>query len=229
MPPTTITNFRNLTLPSWVRGLLLDLDNTCYEYEPCHIHGLTAVRDALEALVGPIPDFLNRYTAAQKLVKGRIPTLAASHSRILYFQALLEALPHKTTATQCSALEQLYWEQFMKTMVPTEGIKRFLQEQRSNGVKVAIVSDLTTAIQCQKLDYLGLTPFIDALVTSEEVGAEKPNLRCFTLALQKISTTPENSVMIGDNPARDIDGAKALGITAILFTHEDQIPPKSLI
>lgn len=229
MLPHTISDFESLKLPDWVSSLLLDLDNTCYSYEPCHLIGLAAAQSLLESSVGPIPDFLGRYTEAQKKIKGRIPTLAASHSRILYFQALLEEAPFKTTATHCYDLEQLYWKEFMKTMVPTVGVIDFLKTARSCGVKVVIVSDLTTAIQCEKINRLGLTTLIDALVTSEETGAEKPDPRCFKLALEKIGATAQTAVMIGDSQVRDIAGAQAVGIPTILFSHEDQTPARPIL
>lgn len=222
MLPESISSFRDLQLPEHIKTVMLDLDNTCYEYDPCHEAALTAVEThltTLEPYTAGIPDFLTRYKVAQKRVKSRIPDHAASHSRVLYFQALLEDLDDAHIYERCVALEQKYWSVFMERMVPTPGLVEFLAQCKERGTKVVVISDLTTSLQCQKLVALGMTPYTTALVTSEEAGVEKPDPRPFQYGLEKVGGTGSTAVMIGDNPAKDIAGAADLGISAILFTH----------
>ena len=47
---------------------------------------------------------------------------------------------------------------------------------------IGILTDLTSHIQLRKLTYFGLEDIFDAVVTSEEVGADKPNDKVFKLA-----------------------------------------------
>ena len=71
--------------------------------------------------------------------------------------------------------------------------------------------------QILKLRKLGLDSIIDFLVTSEEVGVEKPNRDIFIFALQKLNLDPSLIVMIGDNHSKDIEGALKIGIQAYLL------------
>jgi putative hydrolase of the HAD superfamily len=55
------------------------------------------------------------------------------------------------------------------------------------------------------------------LTVSEEVGVKKPNPEIFHYALRKAKATAEESLMIGDEMAVDIDGARAASIDQIFF------------
>ena len=62
-----------------------------------------------------------------------------------------------------------------------------------------------------------MAPYFETLTVSEEVGVKKPNPEIFNYALQKAHATPEESLMIGDEMAVDIDGARAAGIDQVFF------------
>ena len=60
----------------------------------------------------------------------------------------------------------------------------------------------------------------NAVVTSEEVGIDKPDERNFTLALKKLDLSSKDHFwMIGDNPKADIYGANQLGATTFQKVH----------
>ena len=69
-------------------------------------------------------------------------------------------------------------------------------------------------IQLKKIAHLGISDYIDFVITSEEVGAEKPSKRIFYAALDKLNCDPGEAVMIGDDLKKDISGAEKLGIKA---------------
>ena len=219
--PSTIRDFTNLSLPPHIRAVLLDFDNTCYAYDPCHAAALVSLQKAIQDLVGDLPDFEMQYRAAQKIVKARIPTHGASHSRALYIQTLLEQVGAPDTITPVPALENQYWDTFATVMQPVPGLLDFLAECKKSETTVVVVTDLTTTIQCHKLALLGLAPWISYLVTSEEAGAEKPDATPFKLGLLKAGCSAQEAVMIGDSIEKDIEGAAALGIATIHCIHEN--------
>ncbi len=65
------------------------------------------------------------------------------------------------------------------------------------------------------LKRLGLTPFFDAVVTSSEVGVEKPDGRIFTEALRRLEVEPGEALHVGDSPLDDVEGAIAAGMEAV--------------
>jgi len=78
-------------------------------------------------------------------------------------------------------------------------------------------------VQHTKLSGSGMEPYFETLTVSEEVGVKKPNPEIFRYALRKANATAEESLMIGDEMAVDIDGARAAGIDQILFNPSGQI------
>lgn len=72
-------------------------------------------------------------------------------------------------------------------------------------------------VQSTKLKVSGLGEYFEKVVTSEEAGFKKPDRRIFDYALNKTGASPEDSLMIGDDPEVDILGAKTVGMDQVLF------------
>ena len=90
---------------------------------------------------------------------------------------------------------------------------------KKDGYKIGIITDGTTVEQMEQLYKLGIIEYIDILITSEELGVEKPNEYIFKKALSYLSIADSyNAVMVGDDIERDIRGAKSVGIKTILVT-----------
>jgi FMN phosphatase YigB (HAD superfamily) len=59
---------------------------------------------------------------------------------------------------------------------------------------------------------LGIRDLFSCLVDSCRVGAVKPDPRIFRAALDRMRVGPADAVFVGDNPWRDMEGAKGLGM-----------------
>jgi putative hydrolase of the HAD superfamily len=71
---------------------------------------------------------------------------------------------------------------------------------------------------------LGLEPYLDVVVTSEEAGATKPKPPIFRLALERAGVTAQETVYIGDQYGTDVVGARRVDITPILIDRYDLEP-----
>ena len=97
------------------------------------------------------------------------------------------------------------------------GAVALLEALRAAGVPVTIVTNNGTSEQRGKLTGCGLADLVHALVTSEDVGVSKPDVRIFEHALALTATSPDDAVMFGDAWATDIVGARQAGIRAVWF------------
>jgi putative hydrolase of the HAD superfamily len=70
-------------------------------------------------------------------------------------------------------------------------------------------------VQREKTVRPGLESFFHPTVVSGEVGFGKPDRRIFEYALDRTKTVPEEALMIGDNPVRDIAGARECGMGTV--------------
>ena len=64
---------------------------------------------------------------------------------------------------------------------------------------------------------MGLSEYVDIMVTSEEAGREKPSEAVFELIIKKSGVLPWELLMIGDSYEKDIKGAENVGMNAMLF------------
>ena len=193
------------TLP---KAVLFDTDNTLYPYDPAHAAAMNAVRDkASRVLSIPGKTFDAAFAEARATINKRLQHTASSHSRLLYFQSMLENVALRSQVLLALDLEQTYWRSFLTAAKLFDGVTDLLDDMRLLGIPTAIITDLTAQIQFRKIIYFGLDRYFDYIVTSEEAGFDKPHEAPFKLALEKIRPEPGPIWMIGDNPHNDIYGA----------------------
>lgn len=208
-----VTGFDQISLEG-VKGVLLDIDNTLYPYDPCHKVAQVAAKSYIVAATGCTETaFDDAYSVARKRVHGDLPTQAAGHSRLLYGQKLVEQLTGKTDFELTLGFEKTYWDTFLPLMDLLPEARAFLEQCRIQAIPVCLVTDLTAQIQHQKAIRLGLAKLVQFMVTSEEAGIEKPGAYMFNLGIEKLGlASPEDVIMVGDSLKKDIAGAESLGI-----------------
>lgn len=185
--------------------ILLDLDNTLYKYSLCHSYAIKKVYLYFKHKIKNISfkDFLARYKKAKGNIKKILKKNASSHSRFLYFQNMLEMEFCKTCFKDTVALESIYWSAFIEKMKLYDWVIPFLNACKKDRKRIVIVTDLTSKVQFQKIMKLGLAKYIDFIVTSEEVNADKPSSKIFRLALKKSASEAELAIIIGDDKEKD--------------------------
>ena len=75
---------------------------------------------------------------------------------------------------------------------------------------------------------IGIGHHFDFVVTPAEAGAAKPEPAIFELALDAAGASPETVVHVGDDPARDVAGAAALGIRTVWMNPEGRSWPEEV-
>ncbi len=200
------------------RGVLIDIDDTLYVYEPCHHAALKACFDALlkRQLTCDFDIFCTQYTIYRKKVMDRLYPQGACRSRLLAFLALFEELKVPLSHELAVTFDALYWNIFLDTMTVAPQAIRFLEDCRSHDIPVVAVSNMEARIQIKKLHRLGISHLIRHIVTSEEVGAEKPSALMFNTALAKLKLSENDVIMVGNDQVNDVDAATTLGIKAYL-------------
>jgi HAD superfamily hydrolase (TIGR01549 family) len=83
--------------------------------------------------------------------------------------------------------------------------------------RLAVVTNGGGDVQRARLTHLGLDGCFDAIVTSSDVGAGKPDARIFEYALRELGVAPRQTWHIGDSLASDIAGALNAGLQAAVW------------
>jgi HAD superfamily hydrolase (TIGR01509 family) len=106
------------------------------------------------------------------------------------------------------------WEDVPAEVVPALG------RLRAAGLRLVVVSNANGRLRAA-FDRIGLTPHLDDIIDSTEVGYEKPDPAIFRLALARAGSEAPRAVHVGDLYHVDVIGARAAGVRAVLFDGAD--------
>ena len=125
-----------------------------------------------------------------------------------------------TIASECATEIEQGWE-VSENFELFEDALPVLEELRGARLGIGLVSngirDLTAFVAHHCLD-------VDAIVDSRTHGRVKPHPTIFQVALERLGVEPADAVMVGDSLEEDVEGARALGMRAILIDRDDRHP-----
>jgi len=105
------------------------------------------------------------------------------------------------------------------------GAPEMLRELAKARVTLGILSNGWTQLQHLKA---WLINFPGPVLASEEIGASKPDVRAFDIALERFSMQAPTTIYVGDDPIVDVSGAKAAGMIAAWADLERKAYPADL-
>ena len=216
-----------------LRGILFDLDDTLFDHD-------RATERALNILRGTEPAF--QQWGEDELIRRHSVELEAMHLEVLAgrqsidnaraerFRRLYEVAAGGPAPTGRAAdLARCYRTAYEQAWRAVPGATALLVALREAGFRIAIVTNNIVLEQKLKLRHCELDGLIDELITSEEVGAAKPDTRIFDEALSRLSITADEAVMIGDAWHTDIEGALAANIRPIWFNRRGVASPDTSV
>jgi putative hydrolase of the HAD superfamily len=123
-------------------------------------------------------------------------------------------------ASECATEIEQGWE-VSENFELFEDALPVLDELRAAELRIGLVSngirDLSEFVSHHRLD-------VDAVVDSRTHGRVKPHPTIFQAALDRLGIGAADAVMVGDSLEEDIEGARALGMRAILIDREERHP-----
>ncbi len=78
-----------------------------------------------------------------------------------------------------------------------------------------------------RLNEAGLDGYFDAVVTYEDTGKRKPAKEPFLRICDELEVNPEECLMLGDWPERDVQGGKLAGMKTCLAKYGQMQPAKA--
>jgi putative hydrolase of the HAD superfamily len=102
-----------------------------------------------------------------------------------------------------------------------------LKQLKALGKKIGIISNWKPGL-VELCDALGLSPYMDFILTSGEFGVAKPDPRIFHAALELARVQPKSAIHIGDSLHDDVRGAVGAGLHSVLVVRNhkriDSVP-----
>jgi putative hydrolase of the HAD superfamily len=185
-------------------AVIFDLDDTLYREHDYVRSGFRAVARRLAAEPGAADeDELYAELEAHWLADGRgrvFDAVVTAHGLLTPVAELVEAYREHEPALE------LYPD-----------AERALERLAHAGTAVGVLTDGKASVQRRKLRALGLDRRVPCIVVSDDYGLDawKPSRVPYEKALERLDVAAAAAVYVGDNPAKDFIGARALGLGTV--------------
>ena len=182
---------------------VFDLDNTFYDYEHSHSSGLKKVFES-QNIYQSYQDFISAYHEVKTKVHKIMINNPSKHSKLVYFKNMFSS---KLKINEIIDLEAIYWESFIDYAILQKEAINILETQKNSDFVYYLFTNQNLNIQFKKINSWKLN-FFDAIITSEEVGYEKPNPKFFQYVNPMVNKFYENGykiITVGDDFKNDIE------------------------
>ena len=189
-----------------LKAILFDLDNTSVDFMKFKRETAIAAAKALEKY---------GWKMGQKETVRRIFRIYAKKG--IEYQKTFAGLVYGAgyRGNKAERLQQAailaYLAQKGKSLKPFRGVEKTLSSLARKH-RLAILSDAPRNKAWQRLIMADLGKYFCEVGTLADTGKFKPNKRPFQRMLRKLKVKPNECLFVGDNPERDIKGAKEVGM-----------------
>ncbi|HZX44046.1 MAG TPA: TIGR02253 family HAD-type hydrolase [Candidatus Nanoarchaeia archaeon] len=188
-----------------IKAVLFDLDNTLIDF-------MRMKRNSCEAAISAMIDAgldINKEAALKKLF-----VLYDKHGMedSSIFQKFLKETTGEIDYRILANAIVSYRAVRASYLQPYPHTDFVLIKLKARGVKLAIVTDAPKLKAWVRLMSMKIGNFFDVVVAFEDTRQLKPSNLPFNAAIGKLDVKPQECLMVGDMPNRDIAGAKKLGM-----------------
>ena len=212
------------------KAIFFDWMNTIAHAEPDRHEQYCQVAQELGIELSPEKVIRGLYAAGTQLPAGapyqwresENPEVFIRYQEIILSQA-------GTKLTRDTALEMLKSVSQMareETYVLYDDVLPVFKALKKQGLVIGLITSLSKDMNliCSQL---GLEPYLDFVVTSKEVGSNKPEPPIFLAALERAKVNASEAVYVGDQYETDVVGARGVGINPVLIDRYDLFPEVS--
>ncbi len=192
-----------------IKAVIFDLDNTLVDF-------MKMKREAVEAAARAMVDC--GLDMSEEEVERRLFKIydeeGIEYQEVLdhFLEQELGRVDHRLLATGVVA----YRRAREANMVPYPHVRMTLMELIRRGCKLAVLSDAPARQAWLRLASLRLEHYFNTVITHDDTGQWKPHPAPFRKVLELLDLKPDEVLMVGDWPERDIAGARNLKIPTAL-------------
>ena len=141
---------------------------------------------------------------------------------VMRFQRLFERHPFHRPAEEVAPW---FLDQLAHAYDAQPGAEQLLRRLKDAGVRLFTASNGIGAVMNGRVENAGLSKYLTSRFAADEIGAMKPSPVYFeNIFKQSGETDLSRTLMVGDNPVTDVNGAVEFGMTGALFGARWQEP-----
>jgi putative hydrolase of the HAD superfamily len=107
-------------------------------------------------------------------------------------------------------------ERMRNLLVPRSDAVATLEALRGRGLRLGMISNASSEISGLWAESV-LAPLFDAVLFSADEGMMKPDRRLYERMAELLGVEPAQCIFVGDGAYRELQGAQAVGMTAVLI------------
>jgi putative hydrolase of the HAD superfamily len=211
-----------------IKAVFFDLYNTVATYEPPREElqaralkgfGIEASPESLRRPLFVADEYIYAEMARSSLNRrSREEQMAvmAEYERILFREAGIDA-DDKVIMGVLGATRKMD-----RKMVLFDDVLPALQDLNSRSLILGLISNVDQDIT-GLLNDLQLSPLLSVVVTSQDLGATKPDPRIFLEAVNRAGVRPPEAMYVGDQYQIDVVGANEVGLKGVLLDRGDYL------
>jgi len=124
-------------------------------------------------------------------------------------------LPHVPVEESIKIYRDYQRSNFIELISLFPGIEELLEELKKRSYKMALVTSRLKGTTWQGIEKFNLSRYFDVVVTCDDTDKHKPDPEPVNIALEKLGSKPEESMMVGDS-MYDILCGKNAGVKTVL-------------
>ena len=198
----------------YIKGVIFDLDNTLLDFMKMKEFAVkAAVKGMIEA--GLMVDEEDSYTEIVRIYE----EFGWENQKVfdVFIEKQIGHVEHKYLAAGIVA----YRRAREANLMAYPNVNKTLMALAKSGIKLGVVSDAPSREAWMRIYYLNLYHFFDVVITFDDSGERKPSEKPFKLCLDALDLDPDETIMVGDWPERDVVGAKNLGMKTAFARYGD--------
>jgi putative hydrolase of the HAD superfamily len=110
----------------------------------------------------------------------------------------------------------------LERILPYPHVSETLAALRERGFRLAVVTDAFNRDAVRRLQKTDLRSVFDLVVTCDLTGKKKPAPEPFLYALRTMQVYPDEVVLVGDSPHRDMEPGRGLGMKTVYARYGDR-------
>lgn len=151
--------------------------------------------------------------------------ITREHLYVLRFQRLFEIYPFFRPAEDVAPW---FLDQLAHAHDPQAGAEHLLSRLQDAGVRIFTASNGIGEVMNGRVRAAGLSKYLNGCFAADDVGYMKPSYAYFDTIFKKSGETNlSRTLMVGDNPVTDVNGAVDYGMTGFLFGARHNEPSKA--
>lgn len=197
-----------------IRGVLFDLDNTLTDFMRMKELSVDAAIDAMVDAGLPVP----REEAKRRIYA--IYDREGIEYQQVFDEFLTDVLGEIDYRMHAAAIVA-YRRARDASLILYPHVKHTIVQLIKRGLRLAVLSDAPRTQAWLRLCTLGLHHMFDEVLAFEDTGALKPSGEPFREILGRLGLSPDEVLMVGDWPERDMVGASKVGIRTVFARYGD--------